>query len=100
MPLGGRTSIVQGVRLPTGDGVPLTAVGQYKRDSKKRLVCRPPYSTDSVTLNRQPYKQRLHPDGTISVKIPITVNSPIGLWTGVLSKGFWITQRFTPYKDT
>lgn len=93
-----RTKVTPGFRLADGDGVPVTTVGQYKRDSKNRLVCMPPFATSPLTLNRRPYKQRRHPDGTISVKVPITVTSNAGIWTGVLSQGFWIEQKFTPFR--
>lgn len=93
-----RSKITPGVRLPDGDGVPISVVGQYKRDSRKRLVCMPPYAGSAITLARRPYKQRRHPDGTISVKVPITVSSATGIWVGVLSKGFWIEQKFTPFR--
>ena len=93
-----RNKVTAGVRLPDGDGVPVTVVGQYKRDSRKRLVCMPPYAGAPITLPRRPYKQRRHPDGTISVKVPITVTSTTGLWIGVLSQGFWIEQKFTPFR--
>jgi hypothetical protein len=93
-----RSKITPGVRLPDGDGTPVTTIGQYKRDSRKRLVCMPPYAGSPITLARRPYKQRRHSDGTISVKVPISVNSTSGLWIGVLSQGFWIEQKFTPYR--
>lgn len=93
-----RSKITAGNRLPDGDGAPVTAVGQYKRDSRRRLVCMPPFSASAVTLARRPYKQRLHPDGTISVKVPITVTSSAGIWTGVLSQGYWIEQKFVPFR--